>query len=106
VEVRVKFYGNYRRLVDGSEVTLELGEGANLLQLVASLAERCGERLRAALICEDRGGVRLQSGVRIALGEEIIDSAGDLRKPLPPSASRSERPIEVFVIPSIMGGSS
>lgn len=104
MEVRVKFYGNYRRLIDMPEVTLEVEEEATPLHVVRSLAGHCGEKLRAALLAEKGGRVRLQAGIRIAVGEEIIDCTSDLQRPLVRRANSSETPIEVFIFPPLMGG--
>ena len=104
MQVTVRFYGNYRRLMNAPEVTLEVGADATPLAVVYALAGRYGEGLRAALLSEGRGAVRLKPGVRMAVGDEVIDSMADLEKPLALSAAKPATAIEVFVFPPLMGG--
>jgi molybdopterin converting factor small subunit len=101
MEARVRFYGNYRRLVQAPEVSLEIADEATPLDLVRCLAARCGDQLRAVLLVEKDGSTRLQAGVRIAVGAEVIDFSSDLHQPL---ARGAGRPIEVFIFPPLMGG--
>lgn len=100
--VTVRFYGNFRRLINTAEVGLEVADGATPLDLVNSLVERLGEKLRPALLADKEG--RLQAGVRIALGDEILDCASDLKQPLVRLAKGSETPIRLFMFTSLMGG--
>ena len=102
--VTVRFYGSYRRLIDSPEVGLELDDDATALDLVRLLGERVGETLRAALLAEKERGMRLQSGVRIAVGDEVIDFASELQKPLITKGSGAPGPIRVFIFPPLMGG--
>lgn len=104
MEVQVKFYGNYRRLFPTPEVKFEVGEGATLFDVVRSLGEQYGEQVRAALLVEKDGKIRLQAGIRIAVGEEIIDCTSDLQQPLTNKVPHAPRPIEVFIFPPLMGG--
>jgi molybdopterin converting factor small subunit len=104
MEVRVKFYGNYRRLLPTPEVRLEVGDGATPVDVVRSLGEQYGEKVRAALLAEKDGRTHLQAGIRIAVGEEIIDCTSDLQRPLTSTVQNSHRPIEVFIFPPLMGG--
>ncbi len=101
MKARVRFYGNYRRLMQASEVCVEIGDDATPLDLVRCLAAQCGEKLRAALLTEKNGCARLQAGIRIAIGAEVIDFASDLHQPL---ARDAGKPIEVFIFPPLMGG--
>ncbi|MEW6296286.1 MAG: hypothetical protein AB1671_00910 [Thermodesulfobacteriota bacterium] len=104
MEVQVKFYGNYRRLFPTPEVKLEVGNQVTPFDVVCALCEQYGEKARAALLAEKEGKTRLQAGVRIAVGEEIIDCTSDLQQPLTSKVQHSHRPIEVFIFPPLMGG--
>lgn len=104
MEVQVKFYGNYRRLIPTSEVKLEVGDEVTPFDVVCSLCEQYGEKVRAALLAEKAGRTHLQAGIRIAVGEEIIDCTSDLQRPLTSKVQNSHRPIEVFIFPPLMGG--
>ena len=105
MEVRVRFFGNYRALIDSPELTLELDDGpASPLDVLRFLTERYGEKLRAALVANKAGGVRLKSGIRIAVGDDFLDSNSDLRTPLTKGSYGSGKPINVFIFPALMGG--
>ena len=103
MEVRVKFYGNFRPLLGTSEVRVEVGEQSTPFDVVRLLAEQCGPKVRAALLVERDEKVRLQSGVRMAMGDEIIDFVSDLHKPFI-EQMKSSTPIELFIFPGLVGG--
>jgi molybdopterin converting factor small subunit len=104
MEVQIKFYGNYRRLFPTPEVRFEVGEEVTPFDIVRSLGEQYGEQVRAALLVEKEGAIHLQAGIRIAVGEEIIDCTSDLQRPLTSKVPPASRPIEVFIFPPLMGG--
>lgn len=105
MEVRVRFFGNYRALIDSPELTLELDDGpASPLDVLRFLTERYGEKLRAALVSDKARGVRLKSGIRIAVGDDFLDFNSDLRIPLTKGSYGSGKPINVFIFPALMGG--
>ncbi len=105
MDVRVRFFGNYRRLADSSQTVLKLASRATPIDVVRALGERYGESLRCALISEDEGFRRLRPGIRIAVGDEVIDCATDLDRPLYAIApGPHETEIQVFIFPSLSGG--
>lgn len=105
MEVMVRFFGNYRALIDSPELTLELDdERATPLDVLRFLTERYGQKLRTALVADERGEARLRSGIRIAVGDEVIDFSSDLHTPLVKGSYALEKPIRVFIFPSLMGG--
>ncbi len=104
MNIRVRFFGNYRRLVDSPQTLLNLGERATPIDVVRSLAEIYGENLRSALITDRDGVIRLRPGIRIALGDEIIDCGSELTSPFHPIAAGRPSQIEVFIFPSLTGG--
>ena len=105
MEVRVRFFGNYRALIDSPELTLELEDGpASPLDVLRFLTERYGKKLRAALVSDKARGVRLKSGIRIAVGNDFLDFSSDLRAPLAKGSYGSGKPINVFIFPALMGG--
>ncbi len=104
MNIRVRFFGNYRRLVDSPQTVLTLDDGASAIDVVGSLSAIYGENLRAALLTERAGVVRLRPGIRIALGDEIIDCGSELNRPLPGLAHAHPSQIEVFIFPSLTGG--
>lgn len=105
MEVRVRFFGNYRALIDSPELTLEL-DAASLspLDVLRFLAQKYGEKLWMALVSDKAAEVRLKSGIRIAVGDDFLDFNSDLRTPLAKGFYRSGKPINVFVFPALMGG--
>jgi molybdopterin converting factor small subunit len=103
MEVSVRFYGNYRPLLKTSEVRLEVEEGASALDVLCSLGDQYGEKLRRALLSEKGGKARLQAGVRMAVGDEIVDFASDLSQPFIKATNGSE-PVELFIFPALVGG--
>lgn len=105
MNVRVRFYGNYRRLTDSSQTVLALDSGATPIDVVRTLADRYGENLRTALMSEREGVARLRPGIRIAVGDEVIDCGAELNRPLRAVAAGSQAQIEVFIFPSLSGGS-
>jgi molybdopterin converting factor small subunit len=104
LNVRVRFFGSYRRLVDSPETVLTLENGATPLDLVYTLAERYGEQLRSALLAEREGFVRLRPGIRIGLGDELLDCGAELDHPLRGISAGRDWQIEVFIFPSLTGG--
>ncbi|HYB91981.1 MAG TPA: MoaD/ThiS family protein [Candidatus Binataceae bacterium] len=105
MQVSVRFFGNYRALVDSPQFTFEIAEEqATPLNVLDALTERYGEKMRTALIVNRGGEVRLKPGIKIAVGDEIIDFSSDLRTPLEKGSYTSEKPIRVFIFPSLMGG--
>ncbi len=104
MNIRVRFFGNYRRLFDSPQTFLNLSEGATPIDVVSSLAEIYGENLRSALVTDREGSVRLRPGIRIALGDEIIDCGCELTSPLPAACAGHAPEIEVFIFPSLTGG--
>ncbi len=104
MNIRVRFFGNYRRLVDSPQTFLNLREGATPIDVVGSLAEIYGENLRSALVTDRDGMVRLRPGIRIALGDEIIDCGSELTSPLQGMLPGRAPQIEVFIFPSLTGG--
>ena len=105
MEVMVRFFGNYRALVDSPELKLELDDGsATPIDVLRFLTERYGEKLRAALLADKAGGVRLKSGIRIAVGNDFLDFSSDLHTPLAKGSYGSGKPINVFIFPALMGG--
>ncbi len=104
MNIRVRFFGNYRRLVDSPETFLTLGDGAAPIDVVASLAGIYGESLRSALITDREGVLRLRPGIRIALGDEIVDCGSELSSPFRAISAVRPTQIEVFIFPSLTGG--
>lgn len=105
MQVTVRFFGNYRALVDSAQFTLELDEQpVTLLDLLNSLGARYGSKLRTALVIDRAGEAHLRSGIRVAIGDEIIDLSSDLRKPLGKDFHASDQPIRIFIFPALMGG--
>jgi len=105
MEVRVRFFGNYRQLVNSSQIVLTLASEATPIDVVRMLGKSYGEGLRSALMSEHDGVVRLRPGIRIAIGDEVIDCAGDLDRPLCETAfGFDEAGIQVFIFPSLSGG--
>lgn len=105
MQVTVRFFGNYRALIDSPQFTFELDDGqATPLQVLNMLTQRYGDRLRTALMVERAGEAHLKSGIRIAVGDEVIDFSSDLRTPLVKGSYTSEKPIGVFIFPALMGG--
>lgn len=104
MNIRVRFFGNYRRLVDSPQTFLHLSEGATPIDVVGSLAEIYGENLRSALVSDRDGVVRLRPGIRIALGDEIIDCGSELNHPMQGMDGGRAPQIEVFIFPSLTGG--
>lgn len=104
MNIRVRFFGNYRRLVDSPQTFLNLGAGATPIDVVDSLAEIYGKNLRSALMTDRDGVARLRPGIRIALGDEIIDCGSELNNPLQGISSAHDSQIEVFIFPSLTGG--
>lgn len=104
MNIRVRFFGNYRRLVDSPQTFLTLNEGATAIDVVGSLTEIYGENLRSALLTDRDGVIRLRPGIRIALGDEIIDCGSELDHPLQAIFTSHPAQIEVFIFPSLTGG--
>lgn len=105
MQVTIRFFGNYRALIDSPQFTLELDEArATPLNVLDALTERYGDRLRTALAVERAGEIHLKPGIRIAVADEIIDFSSDLRTPLVKGSCTSDKPIRVFIFPSLMGG--
>jgi molybdopterin converting factor small subunit len=105
MQVTVRFFGNYRALIDSPQFTLELDdERATPLDVLNSLTERYGSKLRTALVVDRGGQAYLKSGIRIAVGDEIIDFSSDLRSPVAKGSYAPGKPIKVFIFPSLMGG--
>jgi hypothetical protein len=105
MQVGIRFFGNYRGLIDSPGLTVELDdERATVMDVLNLLTERAGDNLRSALLVERSGEVRLKAGIRIAVGDEMIDSTSDLRAPVVQGSYTSEKPIRIFIFPSLMGG--
>jgi hypothetical protein len=85
-------------------VKLKVREEVTPFEVVCALCEQYGEKARAALLAEKEGSTHLQAGIRIAVGEEIIDCSCDLQRPLTRKVEQAHRPIEVFIFPPLMGG--
>ncbi len=105
MQVAVRFFGNYRALLDSAQLTLDFdADRATPLEVLNALGERFGSGLRTALLVDRGGEAHLKPGIRIAIGDEIIDSSADLRTLVLKRSSASDKPIRVFVFPSLMGG--
>ena len=106
MELQVKFYGNYRQLIGRPETSVEVEPGFTLLDVLRALGAKHGVELRTALLAEVAGRVCLRAGVRIAVGEEVLDSADDLgAAPVNVADSRTSA-IGVFIFPALGGGAA
>jgi molybdopterin-containing oxidoreductase family molybdopterin binding subunit len=94
METAVSFFGYFRDIVNEGRAQLILPNGASLADLIQALAQRYGDRVRERLL---RGDGSLQSGVRIVVGGEVVDS-------LDHRFGEGAQEVDVFVMHEVAGG--
>jgi len=103
VEVKVRFYGQFRLLVESGKITLHIDPPATLLDLINHLCQQYGDKMKRMLIREDTGKPRLKPEVHIAVKGKSWDFTSDLVA-LNEVLGENDREIEVFFIPPLQGG--
>jgi molybdopterin converting factor small subunit len=103
LEVKVNFYGQFRLLVESGKITLNLEPPVTLLNLINTLYQLYGDKMRRMLLNDNAGKPRLKPEVHIAIKGKNWDYTSDLSA-LNEVLGENDREIEVFFIPPLQGG--
>lgn len=95
--VRVKFLGFLERVAGHRETTVEVDEGATVLDLVQTLADRYGSRFSSSVFHSPR---RVQTYLRVFVNEEQVE----LNDPVIQD-TRGAAEVRLLVLPGLEGGS-
>lgn len=96
MRVAVRFYGFIRDVVSHSSLALELPPGSTLRELLKSVVNQSGERLRDRLFT---AGGELEANVQIFVGAE---QAASLEQPI--ADGQEENEVKIFILSATAGG--
>jgi hypothetical protein len=103
MDVKVNFYGQFRLLVESRKITIKLDPPITLLDVINTLCQLYGDKMRCMLLKEDARKPQLKPEVYIAAKGKNWDFTSD-SVTLNEVLGENGREIEVFFIPPLQGG--